>query len=456
MRMHSRDIHSPLPRRVGALVASMRDDGFPRTVAVLAGGTATAQAINVLMAPVITRLFSPTDVGRLGLYLVFIDVVSVGLVLRLETALVSARTDRETAQLAVLAFGILPIAAVAASVVFFLLIRMAIGGYDAIPASTAPWMVVSLILTGAGSTFRYWLVRADRFRPISHALVLQNGGRAGAQLMFALANVGWLGLLAGDLIGRGAGLLVMARDAGRSIVDSAGPLRTLPARALFRHYWRFPVLSLPSSFLDALALALPIPLITSLYGIEAAGLFVLVQMVLALPTAVIGTSVADAFHGRIAHLVREAPKLAIDLFWRTGIALVLIGTPIAVAAMTLGPFVVDLVFGAAWHAAGPLLVVTAPWALSSLIVGPLSRVVFVYQGQALKVGYDVLTLALVYLSLTLAASSGLDLVAAVALLSLVRVVAYAAYLLLLIRLMRAARRMQTETGQRPEPPGFTA
>lgn len=405
---------------------------------MLAGGTATAQVINVVMSPVITRLFDPADVGRIGLYLVFIDLASVGLLLRFETALVNGRSDREAAQLAVLAFGALPVTAVGASFLFFFLVHQAIGGFQALPESGAPWMVLSLGLAGVTATLRYWLVRTNRLRPISQAVVVQNASRAGAQVGFGAIGMDWLGLLAADLLGRGAGLVLVLRAAGRAIVESAGPLRELPARALLRRYWRFPILSLPSSFLDAFALALPTPLIASLYGVEAAGLFVLVQMVLALPTAVIGASVADAFHGRIAQLARESPTLAVGLFRRTGVALFALGAPITIIIMIAGPFGFDLVFGPRWHATGPLVVAMAPWALASLVVSPLSRIVFVYEGQALKIGYDVVVLVIVFWSLTWSAQNGLDLAGAVVTLSVTRVLAYAAYLLLLIRLMRQA------------------
>ena len=429
-----------MPRAVRRLVASLREEGFAGSVAVLAGGTAAAQAINVLMAPVITHLFGPADVGRFGLYLVFIDLASVALVLRLETALVSGRSDREAAQLAVLSFIVLPATAIFASILYFILIHESIGGYGVLDESSAPWMAVSLGLAGMLATLRYWLVRANRFKPVSQAIVLQNAGRATAQVGFGGAGFGWLGLLAADILGRAAGLIVTARASLRPVLALAGPVRDLPARSLLRRYWRFPVLSLPSSFLDAFSLALPIPLITSLYGVEAAGLFVLVQLVLALPTAVIGASVADAFHGRIAVLARDSPELAVGLFNRTGIALAAIGTPITVVAMLLVPLVFDIIFGPAWHAAGPLVVVMAPWALASLIVGPLSRVVFVYEGQSLKAIYDVIVLGLVFGSLTWSAQNGLDLTRAVTVLSIVRVAAYGVYLGLLVLLMRRAGR----------------
>jgi O-antigen/teichoic acid export membrane protein len=426
-------------RRLTRIAASLREDGFAGSVAVLAGGTAAAQAINVLMAPVITHLFGPADVGRFGLYLVFIDLASVALLFRLETAVVSGRSEKEAAQLAVLSFVVLPITAIAAATLYFLLINQSIGGYGVLAESSAPWMGVALVLAGLVAVLRYWLVRANRFRPVSQAIVLQNGARASGQVGFGIVGLGWLGLLAADVLGRGASLLVIARAALPAVLSLGGPVRELPARRLLRRYWRFPVLSMPSSFLDAFSLALPIPLISSLYGVEAAGLFVLVQLVLALPTAVIGTSVADAFHGRIALLARESPALVTGLFRRTGSVLFAIGAPITLAAMILVPLVFDVIFGTAWHAAGPLVVVMAPWALASLVVGSLSRVVYVYEGQALKAVYDVVVLGLVFGSLTWSAQAGLDLTSAVTVLSAVRVAAYGAYLALLIWLVRRAK-----------------
>jgi hypothetical protein len=71
--------------------------GFLGNVAVLAGGTALGQAINVLASPILTRLYRPEEVGLLGLYTAFIGIASVGAALRYETAIVSARSAREAA-----------------------------------------------------------------------------------------------------------------------------------------------------------------------------------------------------------------------------------------------------------------------------------------------------------------------------------------------------------------------
>ncbi len=39
---------------------------------MLAGGAALAKAINTLVSPFLTRLYDPTQVGQLGLFLAFV------------------------------------------------------------------------------------------------------------------------------------------------------------------------------------------------------------------------------------------------------------------------------------------------------------------------------------------------------------------------------------------------
>ena len=47
---------------------------FARNVAVLGGGTAIAQSFNVLLAPVLTRLYRPESLGQFELFTSFLNV----------------------------------------------------------------------------------------------------------------------------------------------------------------------------------------------------------------------------------------------------------------------------------------------------------------------------------------------------------------------------------------------
>jgi O-antigen/teichoic acid export membrane protein len=424
-----------------AALAGGTGASFTRGVAVLAGGAAAAQAINALVSPILTRLFTPGEIGQLGIYLAFVYVASVGLSLRYEQAVVAVPARPNAARLAILSAALVPVTSVLATVVLAALVVAGIGGFGELPLIAAAWAAVALVATGVFNVLRYWMVREHRFGVISQVVLGQSIGRAGTQVGFGVVALGLPGLLAGDLIGRLLGITRMVRNAGREIVAEARRAdRSMGSLA--GSYARFPLLGVPSSLINAAAFSLPVPLLAGTYGLAAAGFLALVQRVLGLPLSIIGASVADALHARMATYARERPDRAPTFFLRTGLGLLAIGLPIAVVVAVTGPGLFAFVFGSEWELAGRMAVAMTPWYLAALIVSPLSRVVLVFSGQAGKLIYDVLSLAAVVGAITLGRALALDLVTTVWLLSGLQTTAYAVYFGVLYRLVRLGSRRQ--------------
>ena len=420
------------------MVARLRRPGFARNVAVLAGGAAGAQIINAAISPVLTRLFDPSEIGQLGLYLAFVYVAAMVLSLRFEQAIVVPAGDAAAAGLAVLAGLLVPVMSVIAAVVLFALIEVGLGGYDSLPLVAVPIALVGLVAFGYFGVIRYWLIRQSNYRVLSEVSITQSIGRAVGQVVAGLAGLGIVGLLIGDLIGRAVGLGRMYRAAEAGFRQSRTEAHVRIGR-LARLYWRFPIIGVPSSLLNAAAFSLPVPLLASGYGLATAGYFALVQRVLGLPMSIIGMSVSDTLLAHISDLANSRPAAALPLFRRTAFVLALIGAPIALAVIVLGPAVFDLVFGPEWRTAGVMAAIMAPWYLAAFIVSPLSRVSVVYQGQGWKLVYDTLSLVAVVASLVGGAAAGLTTEQAIALLSGLQVIAYVVYFLILYHLVRQGR-----------------
>ena len=221
---------------------------------------------------------------------------------------------------------------------------------------------------------------------------------------------------------------------------SAPPTRMPDVRELFRRYWRFPLVSVASSFVDVLASAVPIPLIGQLYGLEAAGYYVLVLTVLSAPASVVASSVADVFHGQLSEVKHtggtEGSRL---LFLRTARALALTATAISLPVAIAAPVIFPFVFGARWETAGTLAVVMSARLFAQLVVSPLSRVVYVYEGQTSKLLFDGAILITTVGSLSVAHLLGFTLVGAVAALAVTDLAVYGLYALVLWNLVRSGR-----------------
>jgi O-antigen/teichoic acid export membrane protein len=426
------------PRRVARSILGRRWIGkgsFARNVAILGGGTALAQTFNILLAPVLTRLYSPDSFGRYALFVSFLNVAMVGVSLRYEPGIVAARTERKAAQLAFAAFLFsLPTSLIGAAVLF-MFIRFSLLGFSTLPSFTPLLMATALVFVGAFSVLRYWFVRQEQFGCISQALVAQNGVRSIFQAVIGAVGGGLGGLLGGELIGRSAGMTRMFRAAWPKIRALVFPIDRASFSEVLRENWQFPVYSLPSSIVDSAAANICVPLVVWYCGSNAGGYFALVQRVLAVPLVLISASVADAFQARLALYVRDTPEKSAQLFHRTGLGLFCIGVIPAVLLMLYGEPLFQTFFGAKWATAGRLAGIVAPWFLAQSIVSPLSRLVFVLEGQRLKLIYDVLALTGMIGVFAFSHWQQTSLVHAVTLLSAVGTLTFVVYYLILLRIV---------------------
>jgi glycosyltransferase involved in cell wall biosynthesis len=161
----------------------MPQSAFLRSVSILVGGTALAQALNVFSLPVITRLFTPDDFSMLAVYMALLSIVSVVACLRFEIAIPLPQDNFEAFNLMALSLIFsTAISAIFALVVGFFSVRVALlMGQPAL--ETYLWLLpVGIWFTCLFSCFQYWVSRTKKFVVIAKAKVLLAPLRFGAGL----------------------------------------------------------------------------------------------------------------------------------------------------------------------------------------------------------------------------------------------------------------------------------
>src|SRR5690606_37800482 len=107
----------PTPALTGAVVSShAREEGWHdmsqlRSVGLLAAGTAVAHVVGLAAAPLLTRLYTPTEFGLLAVFTSIVGIASVVVSLRLELAVPVPPAEEDAAQ--VVAAGMVVAAVVA-------------------------------------------------------------------------------------------------------------------------------------------------------------------------------------------------------------------------------------------------------------------------------------------------------------------------------------------------------
>jgi O-antigen/teichoic acid export membrane protein len=420
----------------------VRGSSFARNVGILSAGSALGHVFTLAAAPLLTRMYGPADFGTLGLFTSFLTIMSVAVALRYEVSIVSGQDEVEAAYLTFASFLFAVPISILGGVVLWIMWHFSVLGYADLPWYSPMLMASAMFLVGVFTALRYWCLRGERFGQVSQGVLAQSIGRAIFQTTFGALKFHTAGLLSGETLGRFMGMSRMVRTAWPVLRKYLGTFsRKELKRVLWRHR-KFPLYSLPSSFLDALSVALPIPLLIRLYGASVGGHYSLVWRAVTVPSVVLTVAIADTFHSRLAACARETPGQIMSLFRRTSVGLLMLASVPAAILWFWGEPLFRFVFGAQWALSGTIAALVAPWYLSEFVVTPVSRVVLVLSGQEMKLIWDVLSLGSLLAVFFVAQRTSLAPLQTIGFLTIVNTTLRIVYYLILIRIIARFRRTQ--------------
>lgn len=410
---------------------------FARKVGILAGGTAGGQIITIFAMPFVTRIYSPGQIGIVSLFLAFFGYWASTLSLRYEYALLVAQDDAESHWLHRIAIILVVVMSFLGVLILWLLQDANVFEFGSLPR-WAPLIAVPIFLgNGIFMVFRSWALRAGLIQPITQASIVRSGANAAARIALGLAGGGVMALFIAELAGACAAMARLVSVTRRHFANSRPAHFTGGGLlAVARKYSKFPLWEAPSTWVDALAFTLLLPMVASLYGVEAAGWFGLARMVVGVPNSQIGAAVADVFQMELAKAVLERDgKRARRIFYSLLRKMSLLGLAPMLGVIALAPWLIPFVFGEKWAEAGTAAAAISPWLYAALVVSPLSRALSVLRVQEFKLIYDVAALIFISIAFYLAKIHGLSFIEFLLCITLAEVVGYAIYVVVIMKMI---------------------
>lgn len=405
-----------------------------RSVLTLGGGTTVAQLIVLGTTPFISRVYSPEAIGIYTLFFTFVNFVHAGSSLMYSAAVPAARDNRDASALLALSLRLLYPYSVAGALLFLGLTLSGRLGFDSFPPLASGAAGVCLIFAGAFTTLRFALVRHQKYAQIARAVMLQSGVRSFGQIGAGLLAPTWWSMAVADILGRACGSIPGFSVRGANAESQRHMFEVV---SLYR---RYPLVYLPSVFINNLVVWLPLPLVITQYGAAVGGLYAIVSRVVAVPMTLVASSIADVYHGSVAETARDGrdPR---PLFWSTAALLAGVGAIVALlVAFAAGPLL-PWVLGHQWAAAGPFCAAVAPWLFFQFVVNPLSRIIVVFDGQRQKLIYDLFSLGATMMAFFASIHFNWDAVSFVMALSVANSAAYLVYFGVLARLVAKGRKL---------------
>jgi O-antigen/teichoic acid export membrane protein len=366
-----------------------------------AGGAVVAQLVVVAVTPLLTRLYDQEDFGSFEVYAVIVTMLAVLSTGRLFEAIVVPSKDTEGRS--VFDAGLRVLLGFCATVlVLVALFREQVAqAFDAPELPQLLWFApIGIFALGMRQLYQGWAVRSKDYRALAENNLSRGIAGSVINVVGGLLGLGGLGLA----VGHGGGFGFASWRLGKRMdmpPRSSGPVKPLQTLSEYR---RFPLLSGPSSTLNAVSRGLPALALSAIFGPAIVGYYALVTRALGQPLLLFQEATTRVFSGEAAQLRRDGRAGMIRLGFNFVRSQAVIGTVIVGAAFVLAQTMIPLVFGQRWAPAADYLQVLAPLFLVRTMIGPMMAIFSILGRQQTHLFVEVIRFAIVGISFIAAAA----------------------------------------------------
>jgi O-antigen/teichoic acid export membrane protein len=412
-------------------------NSFFRSVLTLTSGTVVAQLITILASPVITRLFSPADMGTLASFLAITAIFGIIATGNYEAAIVLPENDSDANSLVYLA-GIIAIVFGIVITILFIFFNKQLA--DILKMQNIPnfWLYgigLFVILISFETILNRLLIRRKHFKISATTSVTQQISTNGIKISTGFFHLGTNGLLLGTVFGhliRAIRLMIAERD---FIFDKEKMPNISIIKNIALRYKKFPLISVWSSLLNVASIQVPVILFANLFSAEVVGYYSLGHRILSLPMVFIGHSVANVFMERAARLrgnEEELKRITLGIYKK----LLFIGTITMSFVTFYGKWIFPFVFGKEWVEAGVYAQWISIWIIFQLSVSPISSIFYVLEKQGESFLWNIFLfisrISVIFFSLYLKS----DIIIVIILYSLTSAIVYFIYSLRILLLVK--------------------
>lgn len=347
----------------------------------LISGTTVAQAINVVSIPFLSRLYSPSDFGSLGIYMAAAAILISVSTLQFHKAIILPKDLSDSKTLSILSISCVGILSVLTCIFFFLFGELILIRFNQVGIYN--WIVfipLTIICVGIREVLFVWFNKRKEYKVIanSRVIIALTTSIISISLGYLIKDYS-LGLLLGLLSGQFVGSMFLCYFSFKEIFNQALKLSELKRVAI--QYSNFPKFTLPSELMNVFINQVPVFGLSSVIGQMAVGYYNMSNKVLGLPISLIGGAISEVFKQKTSEEVNINGNCR-RTYIKTLKAMVSISVFPFLFLMFFGPQIFSFVLGEKWYVAGQYAQVLAPLFLFRFFASPLSFMYHLFSKQA--------------------------------------------------------------------------
>lgn len=388
-----------MKRIIGLLNIIRSRNGFGANVIMLTGGTAAGRVLMFAALPLLSRLYTPDQVGIWQLFLSAFIAIHPFITWGYDRAVVLPEKDEDAVNVLVISGTITALMTVLMFVLSGLLDVDVVKKLGLAELSDYLWLVpLAAFFMGCELTGTHWLTRNNRFSALAAASFLRPVATVLTAVAAALIlTIGAEGLIFGSLVGYGSACcliiyMVILRGSGVPLEW----IKWSSIRKQLLNYMNYPLYVAPYNFIGAFSNRLLYFLLAAYAGNRTVGLFAFSMQVVFVPITFISGALRDVFFPRAS---REKDPEVLGLFvFRMLRLMIFASAPALVFFIFQGPEMLTFILGDNWREMGPFSLILAGPAFILFHISWLDRLYDVAGRQRaaviLQLVYDVIALGL--------------------------------------------------------------
>jgi len=393
-----------LLKKISSKFKKFSGSEFNRNFFRLFQGTLVGQILPIIVAPIISRLFSPDQIGEFAFYSSIITIC-IGLVtLNIDRAIVLPANNNEAKKLIIIALKISLRLSILTLIVLILLKTLSF--LNIIKDFQWWWFLlcIHIFILGIFQVGNYTLSRYKLFRELGKSRVYN--GLSYSLLQMCSYKLKSFGLVSSLFLSRffsSINYFVHMKkngDLNFKVLIGLPSKFTRIEKILMKKYKDFLIFGTSITTLNNISNQLPIILLQSLYSMQSAGIYSWANRIIQMPTGLITQAVNQVFYQDVSERISEK-KPILNLVQSTTKKIFFIGIIPYAILFILAPQIFGFVFGNKWILAGEYTRCLIPWLFVSFLNSPITGVISAYGKQKMHFYNEITLLIFRFLSLIL-------------------------------------------------------
>ena len=334
-------------------IARIKASSFVRNTSIVMAGTAIAQLTGFALAPVISRLFNPSDFGVFGSFSAILSIVGAGVTLQYSQAVMLPKQDEDAANVFAVSMLCVFVITLVGLLSTYIFSDWILGLLKAPESIWVLWLLpVGIFVSGINQSFQAWCVRRKAFKKTASSQMIRAGSVNTLQIVSGLFRHGSGGLIASSVAADGIASLNLARQV--FCTDNVLLKSSLAWKQIGRlsvEYRDFPAYSATQNVMNALSQGLPVLLLSHFYGVAVAGAYAFGMRVIHVPFSFVLTALRQVLFQKVSETYNHGLEIY-PLFLKTTLGLAAVSLPPSILFIFWSPRIFAWVFGAQWLVAG--------------------------------------------------------------------------------------------------------